>query len=161
MTGAEQQELVLDVARKTGLRFNVSAGSNEIGETLDLGLADLDRNEGFSVRLQLGWRSLELIFRPGSYSAQLIEQMGLAPAAGRAAFAALVQQSKAEGAVVSMSVNEAFCEPLMPNLWPPNWGSLGLSLKRSPVELDAPAERTREVKQWVGRFISLLLALLP
>src|SRR4051812_24073826 len=118
MTSAEVQTLAAELSRRIGLRFDASAGQNQVGEFVDFGLADLDSNEGFAVRAQLGWRTLEVSFRAGSYAGQLLSDMGKANAPSKAAFLALAQQSIANGAIVSFAVNGVACNVSAPDKWP-------------------------------------------
>lgn len=132
-------------------------------EYLEFIPAGVHRNEGFSIKLTIGWRSLEGQFVPGAYAAPIIEQMGLATPEKRSVFRGLMGKIIEEGATIQMIVNRKPVDPLGPSEWPVQWNSLSVAFKKSPLAVNTEDVNDTEnaVLQWGGRFLAAVLALAP
>ena len=161
MTEQELQSLAERLSHHLGLRFQAYDGHNGIGETVEFRLSDVDHSEGFTIHVQLGWRSLELAFLPGNFAAQLVSAMGEASGPAKAAFAALAQQVFASGAVMTFLVNGERQNPTETSHWPAVWTGLQLTIRKAPIELGAVGQAYEAVRTWSVLFGSLTLALLP
>jgi 5-methylcytosine-specific restriction protein A len=161
MRDSSLKPLTEHLSHEIGLRFSACSGQNELGEFVEFTLAELDKTEGFSIRLQFGWHSLEMTFVPGSYAAQLISVMGSADSSSKSSFAAIARRVEQSGASISLLINGDRASASDPELWPLKWQSLSLSIKKSPLDLATEQSKLEEIKVWSVRFMTLLLALLP
>ena len=125
--------------------------------------AGVHRNEGFSIKLTIGWRSLDGEFVPGAYSAPIIREMGLATPEKKSVFTGLMGRLREENATIQMIVNRKPVEPLDPSEWPAQWNSLSIAFKKSPLAVNTEdiSDTENAVLQWGGRFLAAVLALAP
>lgn len=125
--------------------------------------ADAHPNEGFTISVELGWRSLKLEFRPGPFAGPLIAEMGAASKDARRAFVRLAEGCASHGGQVTLAINELPFTVTDHSDWPDAWRSLTLGLRRTPaiVNTDDAETNEAEVLSWLIRFTGLALALLP
>lgn len=144
-------------------RFGLDIIAKPAGTGVELFLSDLHRNEGFSVKVNLGWRSIEASTCFGSYSAEIIKLMGGAERSQKASFVSLANQLIQSGGELKMHVNNAAVKPYAPETWPEDWHQLEISLKLVPLLVNSEdVEQTRDqVVIWGGGLLGLLLSLLP
>lgn len=130
---------------------------------IELYPADVHRNDGFCVRLTLGWRSLKGEFIPGSYAAPMIEEMGKAPSADRTIFCELVKRMQVERANVRMRVNDTDVDPAKSETWPSTWRRFALVVEKSPLAVNTEDQEDTEkaLMHWGGRFLAGIIALSP
>ena len=129
----------------------------------DLRPADYPVAATFSIRTVLGWRRLDVHFRPGNFAADLLEAMRAADETGRQAFSAVLEVCRSEGAEVAMTVNGAHCAPSSSDTWEMPWRSMGLIVRRGMIAIgegDA-AREARLTELWASRTAAAILALLP
>ena len=121
------------------------------------------KNDGFCVKLHLGWRSLKGEFVPGAYAAPMIEEMGKAPEEDKTVFSELVKRIQAEQGTVKMQVNGNDVGPAQPKTWPSEWNRLTLVMEKSPLAVNTEDEEDTEkaLMHWGGRFLAGILALTP
>jgi hypothetical protein len=100
MTKEELNDLTALVSKTVGLRLVPAQGKNATGEYVDFGCAELEKNEGFGVHVQLGWRTIEVQFVPGTYAAPLLLEMGTAAAERAATIASFASYCSKRGAVL-------------------------------------------------------------
>ncbi|MRL70016.1 HNH endonuclease [Brevundimonas sp. SPF441] len=124
---------------------------------------DVHGNEGFSIVLEVAWRSIELSFRPGPFAGPLIGQMGGAGPEARLAFRRLADDIRSRGGVVTLVVNGDVQTAGDDASWPETWRQLDLRVRRSPavVNTEDHPDNDAEVEAWAVRFTGLLLSLVP
>ncbi len=147
-----------------GLPLSGHSKQDEDGhEYVELYPDGVHRNDGFCVRLNLGWRSLKGEFVPGSFAAPLIEEMGKASDEDKAVFSALVKRMQAERGTVEMQVNGNDVDPAQPETWPSEWKRLALVMEKSPLAVNTEDKEDTEkaLIHWGGRFLAAILALTP
>jgi 5-methylcytosine-specific restriction enzyme A len=155
----QANEAALVLSNHYGVGIGASLHQDNTGQTIEFRPTDLDRNEGFAIAVRLGWRNIEAIYLPGTYSAPLISAMGQAADECKTAFSELAQAAIEEGVKIRMSINAAEVSPVEPKSWPTQWNSLSLSLKRSPIEWSS--NEIEHVLKWGGRLLAIVLSVAP
>ncbi len=157
-----------DLARKLtetfGLSLKCERGvDNRQNEYYDFLPGDVSRSHGFVIRITLGWRSLQIEYLPGAYSAELIREMGAATDEEKFLFAQLVSQMVSQGGAVSMMVNGDDLDPLAPEKWPMEWKNFSLSLDKTPIAVNTenPKDTEAALIDWGGKFLASIMALAP
>ena len=152
------------VSGETGLVFAGTEGRDTDGNRwLDLHPAGHPVAATFSIRTVLGWRRLDVHFKPGNFSADLLEAMRSADETGRRAFNAVLDVCRLDGAEVLLMVNGAERAADDPQTWEPPWRSMGLVVRRGMVAIgEGDAAREAQLTElWTSRAAAAVLALLP
>jgi 5-methylcytosine-specific restriction protein A len=147
-----------------GLAVSGLSGQDADGnEYLDLTPQGIHRNDGFVIRVTLGWRSLTARFTPGPYARSVVEGMASAPDHDRAVFVAIASRLLELGGRVQMQINDSDVDPQTPSNWPERWEKIVIELKKSPlaVNTEDEAETERAILDWGGKFFAAVLALMP
>jgi 5-methylcytosine-specific restriction protein A len=124
---------------------------------------EIPPSEGFKVFAGFGWRSLEVRFIPGSFSAPLIDEMGKAGRPKKMAFSGIVRTMTTTGAKISLNLNRMPEDPEKPDSWPQVWNHIDLSLVSPPllVEPDHFTQTESQIIHWGGGLLGMILLLLP
>ena len=147
-----------------GLPLVGGSGRNDAGhEYIEISPAGVHRNEGFTVRITLGWRSLHAEFFPGPYAAPMVEEMGRASAGSRHVFTGLAARTAEDKGVIKMQVNGADVDPSNTDSWPDHWERMSMMLDKSPLAVNTEDREETEasVMHWGGRFVAGIIALAP
>ena len=147
-----------------GLRLSGTSGKQDSDHRyIELVPEGIHQNDGFCVRLSVGWRSLRGEFKPGPFAGLMIEEMGKAPDAKKRLFCDLVKTMLAEKATVTMTVNELHVDPSDVATWPSDWKLLALGFQKSPIAINTEENDNTEdvLLHWSGRFLAGVLALAP
>jgi 5-methylcytosine-specific restriction protein A len=144
-----------------GLTFVVSEGTDENGPFVDLRPLGLEPPEGFKLRVQLGWRSVEASLILDTYSGQLVRAMNQTELARRKQFCELAAKTIGLGATVRLLINNSEQPIVDSSTWPPAWQSLSLSVRRSPLDLSDVNARMQEMRTWAGALLAMIVLLLP
>ena len=158
------QELARRASGETGLEFEGSEGLDGEGRRwIDLYPAGHPTGHTFALRTSLGWRRLDITFRPGRFAGELLETMGRADETGRRAFASILGVCRADGADVTFGVNGQAADPADAGVWTPPWRNLELSIRRGMLAINEgdPAEDRRVVELWASRAAAAITAILP
>ena len=120
-------------------------------------------NDGFCVRITIGWRSLRGEFLPGPFAAPMIQHMGKAPPESKAVFSGFAKRMREENGVIQMQVNDLDVDPERPDSWPNHWGRLKLAFEKSPLAVNTEDNQDTQnaLLHWGGRFLAGILALIP
>lgn len=161
MIAKEIQAIAEKLTSQFGLTFVASEGSNEIGPFVDLRPVDIEPAEGFKLRVQVGWRSVEVAFVLDAYSAQLLKAMNRAEPARREVFGHMAAEAMRSGVSVRLLINNSEQPLADPSTWPSSWNSFSLSLKRSPIDVSDSLTRIREMETWAKTSLALIMPFLP
>ena len=161
MIAKEVQAIAEKLTTQFGLTFGISEGKDELGPFVDLRPVDLEPPEGFKLRVQVGWRSVEVTFMLDAYSAQLLKAMNRAEAAKRELFSHMASETMRSGASVRLLINGSEQPLADPSAWPSSWNAFSLFVRRSPIDLSDGATRIREVEYWAGTSLALVMPFLP
>jgi 5-methylcytosine-specific restriction protein A len=154
------------ISLETGLRFDGIAGADLDGARwYEIRPSGYPPTQTFAIRAVLGWRRLDVYFRPGSFSAELVHAMGLADEAGRRAFRAVLAGCVDDGADVVLAVNGAGVSVDDAEVWGTTWRNLDLAIRRGMLDVssvDGPdGVDFDSVRLWTSRLAAAVLALLP
>ncbi|MGN6120555.1 MAG: HNH endonuclease [Rhodanobacter sp.] len=157
-------DLATRVSVETGLDFVGAGGRNADGsQTYQLQPSHHPAANTFTLQTLVGWRNIEVVFTPGSFSAELLEAMGLAEPTGRAAFVAVLGSSREHGAQVTLSLNNRERDFDDPTLWDVPWQNARLTLRKGmlPINDGDTVADAELIGSWVARLAAAILALLP
>jgi 5-methylcytosine-specific restriction protein A len=157
----ETQDLQRAVQTRFGIAFTVQRQTTVDGPVFRIRPADLPPTIGFAVEFQIGWRSLEAQFRPGSFAAELVQAMEHSEAQQRVAFRIFAGAAIAAGASLVFRINSVTYDPLS-EAWPSAWKSCDVSMRRSNIHWGEDATTDDDlIRAWACRFLGLIVALLP
>jgi 5-methylcytosine-specific restriction protein A len=160
----DAQTLAARASAETGLPFTGREGRDgERGRWFELQPAGYPPGQTFALRTTVGWRRLEVSFRPGNFAGELLEDMREADDGGRAAFKAVLDSCAGDGADIDLRVNGEAVSYSDPAVWTTNWRSMSLVIRRGMLQInDGDAdEDTRLIHLWTSRGAAAVLALLP
>src|SRR5262245_45673929 len=126
----EAQDLQRAVQTRFGIAFTVQRQTTGEGPLYRIRPADLPPTIGFTVDVQIGWRSLEARFLPGSFAAELVRAMEHSDAQQRVAFRIFAGAATSAGANLVFRINSVPCDPASES-WPADWKSCDLSMRRA------------------------------
>jgi len=155
--------LATKLVQKFGINLLCNEGHDSFGSYIDIRPADLAVTEGFTIRVRVGWRSIESEFIPGNFAAKLIHSMGKASSEKRLLFRYILNTPKESANHIEMKINDLPVNPLEYSEWPENWTSLSLVIRKTPVAIDeADSEKIEEmIFTCGGQLLGLLLSILP
>lgn len=152
------------VSAETGLPFTGAEGRGGDGSRwLELRPSGYPASQTFTLRTVVGWRRIDVYFRPGNFAGELMEAMGSADGTGRQTFRAVLGVCRDDGADIALSVNGVPCDPSDDALWASPWRSLDFAIRRGMLAInngDADADM-RLIALWTSRAAAAVLALLP
>lgn len=124
---------------------------------------DVERTQGFSVGVLIGWKTVEVDFVPATYAKPLLSAMAAADAAQRAMYCTFIRAAHDAGADVVLQINGASAAPLQPATWPRDWNSLVLRFSIGPMEIDGqnPSKLGELALSWSSRMLGGALSQMP
>jgi 5-methylcytosine-specific restriction protein A len=152
------------VSAETGLDFTGREGHDSDGNRwYEFHPAGHAASQTFTLRTIVGWRRLDVIFKPGTFAAELLDAMGHADVTGQRDFQAVLSACSEAGAEVVLTLNGVPRTPDDPAIWSDKWRSLGLSIRKGMLAINEGngAEDARLVALWTSRAAAAVLALLP
>jgi 5-methylcytosine-specific restriction protein A len=157
----EAHDLQRAVQTRFGIAFTVRRQTTAEGTAFRIRPADLAPTIGFTVDIQIGWRSLEAQFVPGSFAGELVQAMEHSDAHQRVAFRIFAYATVSAGANLTFRINSVPADPSSES-WPSDWKSCDISMRRSSIHWGESAASDNElVRAWACRFVGLIVALLP
>ena len=160
----DPRSLAERVSAETGLDFVGTGGRDGEGRRwLELHPASHPPGQTFALRTVVGWRRLDVHFRPGNFAGELLAAMGSADESGRCSFQAILEVCREDGADIALTLNGATRPSDDPGLWGEPWRSFSLVMSRGMLAInegDAVEDR-RLVGLWTSRAAAAILALLP
>lgn len=124
---------------------------------------DLHSNDGFQIRISIGWRSLQFDLMLGKFAADFIHHLEKAISEKKQLFSFFAKQIIQNKGIVNFSINGSNIDPLLYTSWPSGWKQLSWSLKVSPLEINTENETLTEklINTWSERFLGSVLAMSP
>ncbi len=160
----DPRSLAERVSAETGLEFSGTEGRDGDGSRwLELCPAGHPATQTFTLRTLVGWRRIDVHFRPGSFAGELMEAMGNADETGRKTFQTLLAACRDDGAEIALSINGSLRDPNDDAIWASPWRSLEFSIRRGMLAInqgDAAADM-RQIELWSSRAAASVVALLP
>jgi 5-methylcytosine-specific restriction protein A len=156
--------LAARISSEIGLDFVESNGRGVVGaQAFQLQPAHHPPAHTFTLHIQLGWRSIDLTFRPGNFAGELLQAMGEADESGRIAFASVLRNAKENGALIVFTLNGSERSFEDWSIWDVPWQNMVLSLRKGMLPInngDASADEDL-IGVWLARLSAAILALLP
>lgn len=152
------------VSAETGLAFSGTQGRDpDGGRWIELRPADHPPAQTFTLRTVIGWRRIDVHFRPANFAGDLISHMGSADEGQRRAFRAVLQSCREDGAEVSLALNGVSRDPDDETLWHNPWRSVELAIRRGMLAINEgdDAADLRQITIWTCRAAAAVLSLLP
>ena len=132
------------IADRVGLDATARIENNADGTVLTITPSDLHPNDGFSVQLKFGWRSVEANVVPGLFSGHLLGRMGECGVEARHIFATIASALIASRKRILMRVNGTEVSAADPMTWPQNWIKFELTLKSTPIVVEDADQAQQE-----------------
>jgi 5-methylcytosine-specific restriction protein A len=146
------------VTEECGLAF---AGHRRTDTEIELRPAGVPAQNAFTLKIATGWRSIELSFIPGVYSADLIADMGSAGQEARRICSSVLTRCAQDGATVSLRIDGTQQPIDTPDQWPSPWSRFELSMRKGQIDFDEDSQGLSSVPVWAGRLSASVVALLP
>jgi 5-methylcytosine-specific restriction protein A len=160
----DPRSLAERISAETGLEFSGREGRDNDGTRwLELRPAGYPPGQTFTLKTQIGWRRLDVHFRPGSFAGDLMSAMGSADETGRRTFRAVMDVCRDAEAEITLTINGAAYSPDDSAIWETQWRSFGLDVRRGMLAINEgnSEEDMRHVELWTSRVAAAVLALLP
>lgn len=160
----DAQTLAARISADTCLLFTGREGRDgDHGRWFQLQPTGYPPSQTFTLRTTVGWRSLDVRFRPGNFAGDLLAAMGCADEANRAAFQAVLDSCTQDGAGVEFQVNGELLNYHDLSAWGEHWRTMTLVIRRGMLAINDgnPDEDGRLIHLWTLRGVSAVLALLP
>lgn len=124
--------------------------------------AEAPQSRTFGLTVTPSWRSVEIEFEPGAYSADFVASLGLDPE-GRTSCSEILEACTSMGAIIDLSVNGVRIDagaPL-PNETP--WKSFALRVRKGqlPLDIESIADSESAIVRWASKSVAALISLLP
>lgn len=136
MMSPDPRSLADLISAETGLLFTGTEGRDPDGSRwLELRPADYPAGQTFTLRTVVGWRRIDVHFRPGNFAGELIEAMGHSDDTGRQTFRTVLGVCRDAGASISMAVNGTAVDPEDRAIWSSTWRSVDLVIRRGMLAM--------------------------
>jgi 5-methylcytosine-specific restriction enzyme A len=152
------------VSTETGLGFTGSEGRTSDGvRWLELIPAGHPAGQTFAIRVEIGWRRIDVRFRFGSFASELLTSVRSADESGRRVFCAVLDTCISAGADVALKLNGAMRSHKDAAIWNESWQSFGFSVGKGMLAINegADAADIRLIEEWTTRVAAAVIALLP
>jgi 5-methylcytosine-specific restriction protein A len=160
----DPRSLAERVSVETGLEFSGTEGRETDGSRwLELLPADHPAGQTFTLRTVIGWRRLDVHFRPGNFAGDLMEAMGAADETGRTTFLAVLRACRDAGAETALTINGSARDPDDAGIWDAPWRSFGLVIRKGMLAINEgnAAADMQHIELWTSRAAAAIFALLP
>lgn len=157
-------QLATRISSESGLEFvGTRSRSDDGGQKYLLQPAHHPPAHAFELVVHVGWRSVDIIFKPGNFASDLLEAMGNAEEAGRTGFVSVLRTCAEDGADVGFFLNGAAFSFDDPSIWAPHWHRVSLTMRKGmlPLGFGKGEDDVELVGKWVSRMSAAVLALLP
>lgn len=152
------------VSAETGFELSGTEGRDGDGSRwLELQPAGHPAGQTFTLRTVVGWRRIDVYFRPGNFAGDLVGAMGEAGKKERRVFCSVLEFCKEDGAEVMLTINGNSRDPTDTAIWETPWRSVGLVIRRGMLSINEgnTAEDARQIEIWSSRAATAVLAILP
>jgi len=162
-SGDQVEQLTLGLVRKFGLSLSATAQRDESADVIRFFSDDLDRDEGFSTSVRIGWRRFSARFEPGIFAGPLLREMSEASPENRKQASSFIRLAGERDLTFEATVNGASQTDLSLDTWPDIWESMSINIRTKPVELDHEdeAQISRMVFDVASIIFGIVVPLLP
>lgn len=160
----ELKSLAERVSAESGLDFTGTEGRDNDGKRwLELRPAGYSQGQTFALRIGVGWRRIDVHFRPDQFACDLVQAMGRADVTRRRVFCDVLGICSEEGAEFTLSVNGVVRGLEDDGLWASPWRSFDLVISRGMLAINDGDVNSdmRQIELWLLRAAAAVFALLP
>lgn len=164
MTKHDPHALAEVVSTETGLGFVGSEGRTGEGVPwLELIPAGHPAGQTFAIRVEIGWRRIDVRFRFGSFASELMSSVRSADESGRRIFRAILDACGNAGADVVLTLNGATRSYKDDAVWGESWRSFGFAVGKGMLAINEGNDTTdmHLIEEWTTRVAAAVIALLP
>lgn len=129
--------------------------------TIQIRPSGLPVQNTFTIQTSVKWRSVEVLFVPGSFAGDFVRLMGEADNTARSSCSAVLTKCMADGATVSLRINGNAAKPDDASSWDPEWTRLEMSVRRGQLDLGNGDEDNEKIAGWTQQVTAAVIALLP
>ena len=146
----------------TGLKLTGKIGAKDGYPHIRLHTLEPESPHGFSVCIRFFWRRIEIVFIPDTFSKPLIESMAQSME-NNLMFSELANQIIKDSGKIEFEINKKNADPKNPKSWESNWTNLKFKMEIFYDDGRPEDISTSEkfITTWVGRFLTMIIALLP
>lgn len=152
------------ISARTGLEFIGTEGRDGDGSRwLELRPAGHPVGQAFMLRTVVGWRRIDVYFRPGNFAGELVAAMRGADETGRRTFRAVLSVCRDAGADITLALNGAAADSEDWAIWNSPWRSFDLAIRRGMLALNEGDSESdmHHIEMWTSRAVAAVFALLP
>lgn len=164
MTKLDPRALAEAVSIETGLGFIGSEGRTSEGvRWLELIPAGHPAGQTFAIRVEIGWRRIDVRFRLGSFASELMSSVRSADESGRRVFRSVLDACSSAGADVTLNLNGATRSHKDDAVWDESWRSFGFAVGKGMLAINEGNDTAdmRLIEEWTTRVAAAVIALLP
>lgn len=164
MTKLDPHALAKAVSTETGLGFVGAEGRSSDGvRWLELIPAGHPAGQTFAIRVEIGWRRIDVRFRLGSFASELMSSVRSTDESGRRIFRAVLDACINAGADVVLNVNGATRSHKDDALWYESWRSFGFAVGKGMLSINEGNDDAdmHLIEKWTARVAAAVIALLP
>lgn len=161
MKTAELNRLTGDLSVAIGL--SVAGELSASGQEFTIYATDVPRPYGFTIEVEVGWRSIRISFRPETFASELVKQIASASKYQMAQFSYCLGVCSAEGARVFLKRNGSEAEVTGEVFWADNLNQFEYYIKKVGVDVNIEnhEESYRAIRHWALLFFSSAISILP
>jgi 5-methylcytosine-specific restriction protein A len=164
MTALDPRALAEVVSTETGLGFVGSEGRTSEGvRWLELIPDGHPAGQTFAIRVEIGWRRIDVRFRLGSFASELMLSVRSADESGRRIFRTVLDACSNAGADVILNLNGATRSHKDDAIWNESWRSFGFAIGKGMLAINEgnDAADMHLIEEWTTRVAAAVIALLP
>lgn len=164
MTKLDPRRLAEVVSIETGLEFFGSEGRTSKGnQWLELTPAGHPPGQTFAIRVEIGWRRIDVRFRLGSFASELMSSLQSADDSGRCVFQAVLDACSNAGADVVLNLNGATRNYKDNGIWDESWRSFGFTVNKGMLAINEGNDTAdmHLIEEWTTRVAAAVIAILP
>ena len=159
---SDVERITSNLMEITGLKLAGKKGDKDGYPHIRFRTLEPESPHGFSVCSRFFWRRVEIVFIPDTYSKPLIESMAHSME-NNLLFSELANQIIKDSGKIEFEINNKNADPKNPEAWESHWTNLKFKLeifydKGRPEDI---SESEEFITIWVGRFLTMIISLLP
>lgn len=155
----EASELAHYLEDRFGLPLSGRHSIVEAKELVELRPLGVHPNDGFLIRLHVGWRTLTAEMIPGAFARELVWAMGETDNPGRSSFAEIARVVRRERGDVQLLVNDVPADAESPETWPQDWHRLSLTVHSPPLDPALLVGSMQAARHWSARMLAMVVSL--
>lgn len=164
MTAFDSHAIAGVISAETGLGFSGSEGRTSGGiRWLEFIPAGHPARQTFAIRVEIGWRRLDVYFRLGSFASELMSSIRSIDESGRRLFRTVLDACSDAGADVVLNLNGGARNYNDESIWSESWRSFGFSVGKGMLAINEGNEASdmHLIEEWTTRVAAAVIALLP